>query len=487
MENTNPIIIKTTENLVKELQDIIDIESVRSFEKRKVNKEFIKNFNLELASKKMNPFLGTALLDGTKKVKRLNKMELMALTKIAYEYLRDDDGKPYSTIRFDYWFGKEDNYEYKMFSSNITENLLQIKLSLMQRIDSNNYVGRILFSEIADFMQNNLMRYNIMCQRGYKTKSMGTKGFALRTIDLHQENVDEIEALISKNRLEETQMILNVRLPEGDEDFEPNIKFVPIDENNNELKNIGTVVIKPDYNIDSKTFTTAEILDGYHRIKAICQAVQKYRDQHNGKSPDGGLDIRIVCRTLTEGRNFIAQIFKRSDTNYDSIKGYEQNEVTDFLDMLIKNSEILRENVSVNYEDYFIDKTMTYKSILMDIVKEHMNVPLDSIGRSNKMARELAEKIDELLFDISAKYFNDSLHEMKEKSNLLEANMFIGYFAIAEELLNKKYYNLNDITDNLYGLSDDVFKKIKISNKTADRGVIFEFFKNFIKGVINVA
>ncbi|NFH01583.1 hypothetical protein FC831_15170 [Clostridium botulinum] len=487
MDNTNPIIIKTTENLIKELQNVIDIESVRSFEKREVNKEFIKNLNLELASKKMNPFLGTALLDGTKKVERLKKMELMALTKIAYEYLRDDEGKMYSTIDFDYWFEKEDKYEYKMFSSNISENLLQIKLPLMQRVDSKNYVGRIQFSEIADFMQYNLIRYNIMCQRGYKTKSMGTKGFALRVIDLHQDNVDEIEALISKNKLEETQMILNVRLPEGDEDFEPNIKFSPIDENNNELKNIGTVIIKPDYNIDSKTFTTAEILDGYHRIKAICQAVEKYRESHNGKSPEGGLDIRIVCRTLTEGRNFIAQIFKRSDTNYDSIKGYEQNEVTDFLDMLIKNSEILRENVSVNYEDYFIDKTMTYKSILMDIVKEHMNIPLDSIGKSNKMARGLAEKIDEIIFDISTKYFNDDLNEMKEKSNLLEANMFIGYFSIAEELINKKYYNLNDITDNLYGLSDDIFKKLKLSNKTADRSLIFEFFKNFIKGVMNVA
>lgn len=481
----NPIIIKTTENLVKELQDIINIESARAFEQRKENKEFIKQLNLELASKKLNPFLGTALLDGTKMVEDANEMELIALTKVAYEYLRDDKGNKYKTIDFDFWWEAEDKYKYDMFSSNITENLLQIKLDLIQRIDSKNYVGRISFSQIADFMKNNLMRYNIICQRAYKTKSIGTRGLSLRSIDLKKENVNEIEKLILKNKLEETQMILNVRLPEDDEDFDPDIKFVPFNEK--ELSNIGTLLIRPDYNIDSKTFTTAEILDGYHRIKGICQAVERYRLEHNGKSPEGGLDIRIVCRTLTEGRNFISQIFKRSDTNFDSIKGYEQNEVTDFLDALIKNSEILRENVSVNYEDYTIESKLTYKSVLIDVVKEYMDVPLDSLGKSNKMARGISEKIDEIIFDISVKYFDDDLNKMKNNSNLLDANMFIGYFAIAEELLKYNRYNLDEITDNLYSLSDDEFKKLKINNKTTNRKVVFDFFKKFIIGVMNVA
>ncbi|MCS6133185.1 hypothetical protein DWV13_16455 [Clostridium botulinum] len=481
----HPIIIKTTENLIKELQDIINIESARAFKQRVENKEFIKQLNLELASKKLNPFLGTALLDGTRTVEDASEMELMALTKIAYKYLRDDKGEKYKTIDFNFWFESEDKYKYDMFSSSITENLLQIKLDLIQRVDSKNYVGRISFAQIADFMKNNLMRYNIICQRAYKTKSIGTKGLSLRSIDLKKENVKEIEKLILKNKLEETQMILNIRLPEDDEDFEPDIKFVPLNEK--ELNNIGKLLIRPDYNIESKTFTTAEILDGYHRIKGICQAVEKYRLEHNSKSPDGGLDIRIVCRTLTEGRNFISQIFKRSDTNFDSIKGYEQNEVTNFLDSIIKNSEVLRDNVSVNYEDYTIENKLTYKSVLIDVIKEFMNVPLDSLGKSNKMARGIAEKIDEMIFDISVKYFDDNLNKMKNNSNLLGANMFIGYFAIAEELFMCNRYNIDKITDNLYSLSEDVFKKININNKITNRKVVFDFFKNFIIGVVNIA
>lgn len=467
------VIIYSQENLDKELKKVI----TKEFN----NKELIKAMNFELASKNMNSNITSALFqDGTLTVDKLSKEEKMAITKVCYDVLRLE------VLNFEKYYKAEERGDYKSFK-NIEQQVKEIELHKLQRVDEYNYVGRISYEQIYLYMKNVLFRYNKLAQRAYKTKSYGTKDASIRVIDVKQKNVNAMLDLILSGKLESTQVFINVRLPEGDEDFEPKYVFEPIDEEN--LPDIGTLSIYPLYDIDSKEFTVAEILDGFHRLVAVYQAVAQYKAENNNVILEGGLDIRVVMRTLSEAQEIVRQIFERSDTNKEFIKGYKQGDDVDFLKLVEDNSKVLKGEISINFEEHKMADTLTYKTILLDALKL-TEIQVEKKGSVRNIAKELGSTIDELVESLKFKYFNDNLEEMKKNSLLLSCNMFVGYLAIANAMRVLKDHNrIDEVIDNLYAIPNEQLEKLKInrSPNTCNYKTIYRYFTNLVMEVLKVA
>ena len=190
--------IYSEENLDKELKKVI----VKEFN----NKELIKAINFELAEKNINSNITSALFqDGTLTVDKLSKEEKMAITKASYDILKLEK------LNFEKYYKIEERGDYKSYK-NIRQQVKEIELHKLQKIDDYNYIGRISYEQASEYMENVLFRYNKLSQRAFKTKSYGTKNASIRTIDIKQKNVNAMLQLILDGKLESTQIIINVRL-----------------------------------------------------------------------------------------------------------------------------------------------------------------------------------------------------------------------------------------------------------------------------------
>ena len=469
----NDIIIYSQENLNKELKKVI----TKEFK----NKELIKAINVELAEKNLNANVTSALfLDGTVTIDKLSKEEKMAVTKACYDTLKLEK------INFEKYFSQDERIDYRSYS-NVEEKITQIELPLLQRVGEYDYIGRITYEQIYNYIKFVLFRYNKLSQRAFKTKSLGTKEESIRVIDLKQKNVDAMMNLALEGKLESTQVFINVRLPEGQEYFEPKYEFESIDKE--KLPDIGTLFIHPNYDLDSERFTVAEILDGFHRMIAIYQAVERYKTENNGAMLQGGLDIRVVMRTLSEAQEIVRQIFERSDTNKEFIKGFKQGDDVDFLKLVEDNSKVLKGEISLNFDEYKMAKTLTHKTILLDALTL-TEIPVEKKGLVRNMAKELGSTIDELVETVKSKYFNDDLDEMKHNSLLLSCNMFVGYFAIANTMrLVNDYNRIDEVVDILYNIPKEHLEKLKInkSPNVCNYKEIYKYFVNLTMGVLQVA
>jgi hypothetical protein len=494
METRNEVMIYSQDNLNKELQDIIN--------KQFKNKELIRNINMELAKKNLNTNLTAGLFeDGSVTVNKLSQTEKIAIAKATYETLKIEK------VNYRNYFDDSDIIDYNGYM-NVEKRITEIELNNLERIDEYNYIGRISYEQIYNYIKFVLFRYNKLSQRAYKTKSLGTKDGVTRVIDINQSNVDAMEELIlePKHKLEDTQIIVNIRLPEGDENFEPSYRFTSLaemfpainkidmsakdkEELLKSLSTIGTLKVKPNYEIDSPTFTVVDMLDGFHRMLAVYQAVETYKEQNNGAILQGGLDIRVVLRTLSEAQEIIRQIFQRADTNTEFLKGFEQGDYANFLNLVQENSAILRNQIAINFNEHLMNKTLTYKTILIDAIKL-TDIPVEQKGKIRDISKKIADGIDEIIEYTKVKYFNDNLDEMKSNSHLLDCNMFVGYLAISNAMRVLNNYDMIDvIVDNLYSIPDSELKKLKLKNSpnTCSYKDVYNYFTNLVMEVINVA
>ncbi|MBY6838756.1 hypothetical protein [Clostridium botulinum] len=475
-----------------------------------LDRNFIKALNEELSKKGLNIRLITAMRDGSliaEDLKEENEEDLafkIAIFTAYYDVFKDEEFNP-KTI-----FSQNQRIDYNSFRK-IKIVLNELELQEIKQVDKYNYEGRISYKKIYESLRDVLVRYNMKAQRDNKVVNAGTRGALSREIDLNKKNVKEIKKLALNHKLEETQIILNLRIADIEEKeyFEPDYEFITLSklmeekfdlqkelkdeiENKesvvgNALNSIGRLTIRPNYDLESRQFTVLEVNDGWHRIVAIAQAVAEHYEK-TGEWLEGGFAVKIVLRTLKESQEIIRQIFQRSDTNKSFLKSLEHDDFTDFIDMLGDESSILKKKISQTYNEYKIDnKALTHRSILAESVKSFTNVEVQKAGIARGIAKNLAKSIDTIIETIAYKYFNDDLEKMKKETELLDCNMFVGYLAIAYEMFETKNYNYDDIADNLYCLDKNDTKNLKLNEKNVTIKNVYMFFKNLAERVLKVA
>lgn len=402
------------------------------------NKDLIKAINKKLTEKGISKNIMHLLYDDLKGVDELDDITIMCILDASYAILKDD------RVDMKNYFGVNKTTAYEAYM-NLETPLEEIILEGMtEHEEDGSYTGSISYEQIYNFMNNNLLIYYKETQREGKITKLGNN--YIKTISINKKNIKEMSELAIKGELAPSEIKLNILLT--DEDIEPQVYF------KKEYKDIGELCIKPEYQ-DEQHKTLLSIVDGYHRLLAITNAVSKHLSE-TGEMLQGYMLVTITEKTVEEIKQIILQTFKRSQTSREFLKTLESNDYTKFVDNILKNTNI---NVANTYADLKTgDHIITYKTLLIDIVK-CMDIKVNSKSASIIASKQIAENI-EIILDY-----------MKTKDIKITPNSFIPILIIADKMRKDDTLFLNIDKAN-----------IESENKLTTKEIVKEY--NRVKGMI---
>lgn len=448
------IIKRDIEELNILLSKIIDDEVDNFKLQKEINKRFLE--------KGLNPNLVKCLFSGTKLVVDMDDIEKMTFSDACYKFLKNKN------CNIVYYFSDNKIIEWGNYI-NVSEKINEIYCEDFRRIDSYEYHGDFTYEQVYKYMKNILWVYYPSTQRSSKYKE--STGTIVREVNVNKKSVSEIANLILKGKFESTEIILNCMLFKGKT---PQISF------DKKYKEIGDIIIRPNYNIDNDNYTICTILDGYHRILGICKAVEMHYEE-TGEWIKGKISCKLVLADITRAKRIVELVFKRTDDDKSWLKSLEQSDYTEFVDMIISNSSVLKNNVADIYEQCKYSKKITYKVVLNDTVKK-LNIDVANKSTSLFSAIDMAKIIDSLFEIIHA--LKDQPTEFDDYYRL--PNMFIGYITIAYILKDKDmqfqdYFKVVDIMKK--EIDTTIIKALKLDIKNFSLNKTITYFENIIKEV----
>ena len=183
----------------------------------------------------------------------------------------------------------------------------------------------------------------------------------------------------------------------------------------------------------------------------------------------------------SEAKQYVNDVFKRSDTDIDWIQAMDQNDASRFVNSLIENSKILKNEVVNTYSEIKKFDALVDRNTLVD------SVNYTDLKIGNELTRELdsekmAKIIDMLLEFIIENDYKGNFKTFK-KSEYAEYKMFIGYMAIANELKNDSEYKkkLITIANKLKNSIHILNKTLDIRHKKSNNQDIYRYFENLCK------
>lgn len=437
--------------------------------------------NMKLQSKIIDSFLNKGLtanvvyelFSNNIDIVNLTNMELICLTK----YL--DKNYPKNLIKIENVKDKENIFNPSEYFSNTElsdydlfiprqEEILEIaKFESCIKIDAKNFLCYMTAKELDTLRKNRLVAYFKNIQRANKIKKL-KNGKIRRYENVNKEAVKELRERFIRKDIRPTAIALAVLEQSGKE---RNYMFKSSDNTN-----IGTLIIKPDFNVNSDSYQPLIIPDGYHRYTAICDAYEQ-------SGVENGLGVFIHIMDEAEAKQYVNDVFKRSDTDIEWIQAMDQNDASKFVDDLVKKSKILKDEVVNTYSEIKKFNALVDKNTLVDSVR------YTDLKIGNTLTRELdsetmAKIIDMLLDFIVENDYEGNFEEFK-KSEYSEFKMFIGYMAIANELKNDGEYKkklitiANGLKDNIHILN----KTLGIRHKNSNNEAIYRYFENLCKEV----
>ena len=199
-----------------------------------------------------------------------------------------------------------------------------------------------------------------------------------------------------------------------------------------------------------------------------------------------GFPIKITIRDLKGAQRVVNQIFKRSDTDRQWLETLENSDYNDFVELLIKSSQILNEKVVKTYDEYIAIPSITYSAILSETIEKHaIDIPVNSKLQRKMIAESMSNIIDELFEYLLMEH--ETLENLEKETHLVDVNIFIGYIAIANELRQfennyEKY--LMKIGNKLMSLTNEDLEPLKLTWKSFSVRKIYNYFKHIAKEVI---
>ena len=450
-------------NIFRDIEEL-NIYLNEAIERNISNIKFQKELNKAFEKKNLNPKMVKCLFAGTKLVSDMNDMEKMTFANTCYEVL---GGGRYN---IKYYFSGTKQAEWLSYV-NAAEKINDIYCEDFKRINSYEYHGDFTYEQVYKYMKNILWVYYPATQRSSKYREVNEKTI-IREVNVNKKSVNEISNLILEGKFEATEIILNCMMVKG-----KTPKFIF----EKKYKEIGDITIKPDYDIDSENYTIVTILDGYHRILGICKAVEQYYEE-TGEWLQGSISCKLVLADINRAKRIVELVFRRTDDDKNWIKSLEQNDYTEFVDLLIQNSNVLRDNVADIYEQCKYSKKITYKTVLTDTIKK-LKVNVANKSTSLFLANDMAKVIDRL-FDL-IKSSNNKAYFFDKKYNV--SNMFIGYLTVAykfrkEELTVDKYLNIIDVMRK--NINENTIKTLKLETKSCSVNKTIEYFDKIMNEVI---
>lgn len=422
------------------LQDInkLEIELNKVIQKEFDNSELKRELNNEFLKKGLSPKTITLLFDEKKFINQLNEFELIAFTKSCYKYFNNPVYNPkkyFSNMTLE-------GYRNYIF---VNEEINIIKLHNFIEVNDSEYQGIISYKQIYELMSNGLLVYSMDCQREPTYKRLGKNNY-IKTPTVDSKSVANMERLILEGKLETSQIVLTLLI---DDETIPKFKFDKL------YENIGDI-----------TCQALTINDGQHRVLAICKAIANNLVKNN-KYIEGSIGVRLIIADIQRAKSIMAQSFMRSDVSTDFKKSITEDDKSIFLDKIINNSKVLKDNVGVTYEEAKFLNKKTYRTLLLDILK-YIDIDYNNKSEVLIKSKKIAEQVD-------------ILNDFIETNNMVIYGLFL-YLAYKITELDKEeidiYYKVSETIENL---TEQQIKEWGLNNKNIKLNSIINSFNKLFK------
>lgn len=438
-------VIYSVDKLIKEMEKIL----INEYDNLKLKNELKEEF----ANKGLNPAIVNLIISNEKSIKQLTEYERMALAKGCYNIFPNNND-----LNISNYFPQKiiDSYENCHLVAIYPE---IIKLKNFQKKNEDEYVGLVSYKDIFEYIGSDLLSYEIDIQRQPEYKMLGNKQIVNATIN--DKAVKDIRDAILKNEFEDTQIVLTFLIKDDGEDlkllFEP--KFDDV---------IGDITVEGKLKIN----------DGMHRCLGICEAVIAHM-QKTGEYLSDSISVRIVRGDSARARRITTQSFKRSATNIDWLKGFEDNDINKFIDELIKQSKVLKDNTAKTYDDYKALKKLTYRTSLMSDTIDKLQIRVTDRKEVLIKSKKMAEYLDAVIGMI-----DDEIEKEENKNNdygyVYDANMFIGYLYFSYEMSKKgeeiEFYE--NMIEKVLTMTEKDKKYLKLNSKSFNINNVINYFKD---------
>ena len=431
----------------------------------KINSSLAKALNEELLKKNINPNLTGLLFNGMKDIVDLNDNELILLSKVFYRYFKDDNLKP------SHYFSDKDLISYETNIKEHYESINLIELNNTIKINDTSYVAFVGAEMLYNMYESNIIIYNKETQRSSKIRVLG-KNYVVKQISLNKNAVKEIANEMLNETYESDLIIFNVlQLPNN----VPNISY-----------DNGTLYIKPNLNVEDEDFTCISIVDGFHRLNALVNAVTKLKKDKKEIPESMGLIVKIVVRDIEGAKRIITQSFKRSATDKDFLKSLEVNDYTKLTDVLVKGlPDCIRKKVMSTYEEQMYMHGITNKILIADTLKEILPKEKNYLFNLNDI-NKTADLLNKILSYILEEFYEKNFNVFVEESNLMRKNSIVYLIFIAYNLikLNIKEEKFLMVADKIL-LSSATWDRETLSRKKTNIKNLIEEAKQILEEILN--
>ena len=408
----------------------------------KINGTLAKALNEELLRKNINPNLTGLLFNGMKDIIDLNNNELILLSKVFYNYFKDNDLKPSN------YFSDKDLINYETNIKEHYESISLVELNNTIKINDTSYVAFVGAEMLYNMYESNIIVYNKETQRSPKIRVLG-KNYVVKQISLNKNAVKEIANEMLNETYESDLIIFNVlQLPNN----VPNISY-----------DNGTLYIKPNLNVEDEDFTCINVIDGMHRLTALVNAVAKLKKDKKEIPSSMGLIVKIIVRTIEEAKKVVTQSFKRSGTDKDFLKSLEVDDYTKLTDAFIKElPEYIREKIYPTYNEYIYNNGITYKTLITDCMRKILTQEKNFLFNL-KVVTSMGTIGEKILSYILEEYYEKNFSIFQNKSNIMRKNSFVYLLVFFHEIYKRKIPE-----DKFLVIAD----RIVSSSKTWDRDML---------------
>lgn len=481
MENNN-VIKAPIEDLVTA---IIEISK-----KEKDNMSLRQDMNKALSKKGLDIKLATLIFNEEINIEEnsLDDVELICLCKAIYK------NKNYEMELFNpqRYFYDSQLAQYDLFQSVEEEPMENVIFENCIKLDEFNYLAVKDSASFSKMRRDRMIQYYSAIQRCPKITRLSNGTIRIRQ-NFNKKGLADLIKRFSKKDIAPTAIAFIVLERPNKE---AKIKFIPYNTQRSEESNkieeikkeelpqtIGDLIIKPNFDLNDENCTELICGDGWHRFTAICDAEDASVRQNKG-SLNEKLATFIHIMTVDEAKQYINDVFKRSDTDISWTRAMNPTDGQKFIVSMIEKSKFLDKNVTNTLKEMNAFHKITHMGVLLDGV-EQTDIPLNEERKSIRISRRMAEIIDEILTILQEDYFNNSYDRLKD-SIYMNQNIFIGYIYIANELRKiesrESYLEKLDmiVLELISNLNESISVELKLDKSKYSTKKIIEFFKKSV-------
>lgn len=431
--------IKPMELLDKELLILINNNIDETNLKKRLNEIFIEK---GMSASTVNEIFQDSNDKKAKKyVNLLNYYEKLNLIKGFNEYF------PGLDLNAKEYFSERIIDEWKCLERKEIEEITEIKLENMNKIDDFTFVGKISYEYIINLFQQNKIKYQMNLQREPKYEDIGTCSIRIPNVD--ENAVGSILESMKEDKFESSLIILGDLMEEGSND--------------------SGVVFCGEGDIGEIIVDKLLICDGNHRILACIRYMLEYHAK-KGVYPKRYFPVIIVSGDKYRMQRIVKQSFLRAkEVSSEYLDAITTDDYNVFVDKIIEKSNTLNENVARTSKEMVAMNKLTTTRVIREAV-EYLNIDVNNKRMVMFGTKNIADNIDVLMDFI--KESNLSLNYY----NLYGVYVYFG-FMVNQHGNDLDYYV--KLIDKLKELDKATIKKLKLGNKNYNLEELIKYFDVF--------